>query len=102
MEAGRGVSSSLRPAWPLPEETEVRLRDDALRMQSHEQLARHGVSTAELLGSVDAHVPARDRGGEVQELIEVLAQRHTTANVDERERRGIVVDDDRCTRIAPK
>src|SRR5438128_12379077 len=71
-------------------------------MQPYEQLARYGVSAAELLGSVGAHVPAGDRRGEAQQLLEVLAQRHMTTNVDERKRRDLVVDDYRRARISAK
>src|SRR5205814_554244 len=49
-----------------------------------------------------AHVPAADRGGEAKQLVEVLAQRHGTADVDERIRSDFLVDDYRRTRISAK
>src|SRR5437764_8123045 len=81
---------------------DVRLCDHTLRSEPHQQLARHGVSAAELLGSVGAHVPAADRRGEAQQLLEVLAQRHMTTNVDERIRSDLLVDDYRRARISAK
>jgi hypothetical protein len=47
--------------------------DHALGSEPHQQLARYGISAAEVVGSVRAHVPATDRCGEAQQLLEVLA-----------------------------
>ena len=52
---------------------DVRRCDHTLRSEPHQQLARHGISAAERLGSVGAHVPATDRGGEAPQRLEVLA-----------------------------
>src|SRR5439155_21156813 len=82
--------------------SDVGCRDYTIGMEVHQQFARHGVSTAELLGSVGAHVAAADRRGEAQHFLEVLAQPHMTTDVDECVRSDLVVDDDRRARMSSK
>jgi hypothetical protein len=55
---------------------------------------------AELPGSIGAHVPAADRRGEAQQLLEVLAQRDVATDVDERIWSDFLVDDHRRARIS--
>lgn len=80
--------------------SDVRRCDHTLRSEPHQQLARHGVPSAELAGSVFAHVPAADHRGEAHQLIEVLAERDVAADVDERVRRGFIVDDHSGARVS--
>src|SRR5262245_15717231 len=81
---------------------DVRRRDHTLRSEAHQQLARHGISAAELPGSVGAHVPAADRRGEAQQLLEVLAQRDVATGVDERIWGDCLVEDHRRERVSAK
>src|SRR5437868_15153275 len=79
---------------------DARSCDRTLRSEPHQQLARHGISAAELPGSVGAHVPAANRRGEAQQLVEVLAKRDVATDVDERVWGDFLVDDHRRARIS--
>src|SRR5438105_9199864 len=79
---------------------DARRCDHTLRSEPHQQLAWHGISAAELPGSVGAHVPAADRRAEAQQLLEVLAQRDVATDVDERIWGNFLVDDHRRARIS--
>ena len=62
--------------------------DDALGYQSNEQLARHAVALAVLLGPVSAHVPPTDDAGPVPYLVGVVGDGDPTDERDIPERRG--------------
>src|SRR5207302_6132303 len=79
---------------------DARRCDHTLRSEPHQQLAPHGIPTAELPGSVGAHVPAADRRGEAQQFLEVLAQRDVATDVDERKWGNFLVDDHRRARVS--
>src|SRR5438477_7110436 len=96
----------MRLCWDLHVECtsrlagDVRRCDHTLRSEPHQQLARHGISAAELPGSVGAHGPAADRGGEAQQLLEILAQLDVATDVDERIWGDFLVDDHCGARIS--
>src|SRR5437868_8049749 len=96
----------MRLCWDLHVECtsrlagDVRSCDHTLRSEPHQRLARHGISAAELPGSGGAHVPAADRRGEAQQLLEVLAKRDVATDVDERTWGNFLVDGRRRSGIS--